>query len=182
MAELLLQCSEFDLDSLKLSNPADLMDIGIAEGPTIAIVATVREHNDAEVEVEAATARLHQAELRGAQADAELGSAPRRIVLWPHVSFLVPDPDPCCCSSARRPERSSRNQSPLCKPILYGAFVWARGALKHQKRRWSPARADDRIVFQRAAIAPSPHARGARIGPTAARRQPPARVCRHSLS
>jgi hypothetical protein len=29
----------------------------------------------------------------------------------------------------------------LCKSVLYGAFVWARRALKHQKR-WVPARAD----------------------------------------
>jgi hypothetical protein len=28
----------------------------------------------------------------------------------------------------------------LCKPVFYGAFVWARRALKHQKRRF-PARA-----------------------------------------
>jgi ABC-type cobalamin/Fe3+-siderophores transport system ATPase subunit len=28
----------------------------------------------------------------------------------------------------------------LCKSVLYGAFVWARRALKHQKRRF-PARA-----------------------------------------
>jgi hypothetical protein len=31
------------------------------------------------------------------------------------------------------------------KSVLYGAFVWARGALKHQKRRF-PARADLRLV------------------------------------
>ena len=30
----------------------------------------------------------------------------------------------------------------LCKSVLYGAFVWARRALKHQKRRF-PARADE---------------------------------------
>jgi hypothetical protein len=38
----------------------------------------------------------------------------------------------------------------LCKPVLYGAFVWAHRALKHQKRRF-PARAATN--FREAAVA-----------------------------
>ena len=34
----------------------------------------------------------------------------------------------------------------LCKSVLYGPFVWARRALKHQKRRF-PARAAWRYIF-----------------------------------
>ena len=40
-----------------------------------------------------------------------------------------------------RPGRLSALSVFLCKSVLYGAFVWARRALNHQKRR-SPARAD----------------------------------------
>jgi hypothetical protein len=61
-AELLLVCNEFDMDSLKLvSNPDHLTEIGFAEGPAAAIVRAMHEHiaMEADVEVEAAIARLH---------------------------------------------------------------------------------------------------------------------------
>jgi hypothetical protein len=41
-----------------------------------------------------------------------------------------------------RPGRLSALSVSLCKSVFYGAFVWARRALKSQKRRF-PARADD---------------------------------------
>jgi hypothetical protein len=40
----------------------------------------------------------------------------------------------------------------LCKSVLYGGFVWARGALKHQKRRF-PARADLKYAMWGIAVA-----------------------------
>jgi hypothetical protein len=43
----------------------------------------------------------------------------------------------------------------LCKSVLYGAFVWARGALKHQKRRF-PARAVNLGAGRRSHTARSP--------------------------
>jgi predicted glutamine amidotransferase len=41
----------------------------------------------------------------------------------------------------------------LCKSVLYGAFVWARRALKHQKRRF-PARAGQRTCWCHLCLAP----------------------------
>ena len=111
-AELLLQCSEFDLNSPKLvSNPDVLTEIGFAEGPTTAIVSAVHEHiaTEADAEVKVATARLHHADV---ELDAEL-LAPRwwgrrrlwrrwegvellapRILRQPRVPFLAAAPDP----------------------------------------------------------------------------------------
>jgi hypothetical protein len=43
----------------------------------------------------------------------------------------------------------------LCKSILYGAFVWARRALKHQKHRF-PARAVEQLGALLPALEVSP--------------------------
>jgi hypothetical protein len=123
MAEMKLQLHEFDLISLKLvGKPDELTKLGFKQEHATAIVSAGHEHIAAEAGAKMATAlaRLRQADV---EIDAEL-LAPRlrrrrrrwwrrqegaqllapRIVWQPRVPFLTPVPDPCCCSSDRRPD------------------------------------------------------------------------------
>jgi hypothetical protein len=59
--------------------------------------------------------------------------------------FASSDRDGVVCPGRQRGRLSAISVF-LCKSFLYGAFVWARRALKHQKRRF-PARAVDELGY-----------------------------------
>jgi cation diffusion facilitator family transporter len=117
-----------------------------------------KQLTDTAPEAEGELMEAVKAELNG------MAGAERNVRSWSHLRARWSGPvalidlhivvDPQASVSAAHTVRAARGRLgaisvSLCKSVVYGAFVWASRALKHQKRRF-PARADRRAGAEHA--------------------------------